>query len=406
MRVLMVSEDLPHLSMGGLGKHAMTLACALERAGHKVDILGNGDVRSDEMRDEYGFAGEFFGHIRGHQIGGKEKQLGIFNPLKRPLIAWRIAQAIMRYAPGYDVIHYHGHSPDVANLIPEHVNFVQTRHDQGSDCLRHTRFRNHDICTETSPVACALCATPNPNFVQVMISARVVRQYRMRVVDALRRHKTIFVSDMLRRNLCRTAGDGHWGSVIHNFIDYSRLRQLAANHPHKSDKVEVLIAGKLWEPKGVEALLAEVANRVPDGMRIRIAGDGTNQGQLHETYSRDQIVLMGWQSYEETIGLMSIADIVVVPSICEESCATTVLEGLALGKPVLALNRGGTPELATYQRHPGQLRMFETLLELTDTLVTIREKTEAIDYPDFKGDVTCALPAILCLYRFNSVNVL
>jgi glycogen(starch) synthase len=57
-----------------------------------------------------------------------------------------------------------------------------------------------------------------------------------------------------------------------------------------------------------------------------------------------------------------------VPSLCEEACSTTVLEALALGKPVLALARGGTPELASYQHFPGQLQLAGSMPELAERL--------------------------------------
>jgi glycosyltransferase involved in cell wall biosynthesis len=57
-----------------------------------------------------------------------------------------------------------------------------------------------------------------------------------------------------------------------------------------------------------------------------------------------------------------------VPSLCEEACSTTVLEALALGKPVLALARGGTPELASYQHYPGQLQLARSMAELAEGL--------------------------------------
>ena len=59
----------------------------------------------------------------------------------------------------------------------------------------------------------------------------------------------------------------------------------------------------------------------------------------------------------------------VVPSIWEEPCGTTILEGLALRKPVLALALGGTPELKRYERWDGQLALFDSMEELVGALV-------------------------------------
>lgn len=396
MKILMVSEDIPHASMGGLGRHAMTLARALERAGHTVDVLGNANAPFEPIQKEFGFAGRFFERIRGHRIGWKEQRMGVFNPLKRPVIARRIARPILALALGYDVVHYHGHSPTVANLIPLSVNFVQTRHDQGSDCLVHVRFRNHGVCTETEPRACAACITPHPNRLQQYVSALAVTRYRDAVARAFRRHKTIFVSEMLRRNFCRTAGDGSWGAVIHNFVDYARVREYAQGPSVHNDMVQILIAGKLWGPKGVDAFLTEAAPRLPPTMHVRVAGDG--EAELRARFGSERIEFLGWRSYADTMRLLAEADIVVVPSICEESCATTVLEALALGKTTLALRRGGTPELTTYQRYAGQLRLYDSLDALVSALATTSDTALPCDDGDFEGDVMQRLADILSVY--------
>ena len=131
LRVLIVTEDIPYPSLGGLAKHAMTLARALISAGHQVDVLG-GDQHPLEVAGEEGeFAGHFFGELHGHLSGWGERRLGMFVLPRKRWIAQKFAQRIMARASDYDVIHYHGHFPNVGKYIPRHVNFVQTRHDQG-----------------------------------------------------------------------------------------------------------------------------------------------------------------------------------------------------------------------------------------------------------------------------------
>ena len=159
MRILIVSEDIPAPGMGGLAKHALALCRALVEAGHQVDLMGNQDCCIDCAGQEAQFGGRFFAELGGQYNGWKEMQLGLFMPPKRSWIARRFARAILRRAAQYDVIHYHGHLPNIAHYIPASVNFIQTRHDQGSDCLIHTRFRRGVICRETLPAACAGCRT-------------------------------------------------------------------------------------------------------------------------------------------------------------------------------------------------------------------------------------------------------
>lgn len=408
LRILMVCEDLPAPAAGGLGKHVLLLAKALAAAGHQVDLMGNAECRPETLKEPMDLPGRFFGELAGSQQGWKEVALGCFNPLKRAVIARRFARAVMRRAAGYDVIHYHGHVPDLAAFIPSHVNFVQTRHDQGSDCLRHTRFKNGQVCNETRPAACATCAHAAPNALQRAASTLSVVQFRKRVAQGFSQHKTVFVSDMLRRNLARTLGapPERWGTVVHNFVDWATLQPYWQATPVPATPRTVFVAGKLYPPKGIADFLAACSPRLSGGMQIVVAGDGPQEAALRERFAGAPVRLLGWCSYPDVLSHTARADTVVVPSLCEESCATTVLEALALGRAVFALNRGGTPELIRYQRYAGQLHLFPSLPALVDGLLVPVDETQAVPVPlDYADDISARLPELLAVYRAPSPSL-
>ena len=400
VRILLVSEDLPGPALGGLAKHVLTLARALVEAGHVVDLMGNGEFGVDQCVEIVARPGKFFGELLGAHAGWKERALGCFVPLRRAVTARRFARAIVRRSSGYDVVHYHGHVPDLAAFIPMHINFVQTRHDQGADCIIHTRFKNGAVCTEVDPTKCAECITQKPNAIQKWISGIAVAQYRKRVARGLRRHKTIFVSDMLRSNLARTFGNpkNEWGCVVHNFIDWSSIRKQLIVPTKVNSPVTVFVAAKLYPPKGIREFLAAIAHRLPAGMRVVIAGDGPNEIALRKQYSSDSIQLLGWCDYPKILAMTVEADVVVVPSICEEACATTVLEGLALGRMVLALNLGGTPELISYQQFPGQLQLFPDMIALVNAVLAVKPAEPQALPEQQPTDVGQRLPELLRVY--------
>lgn len=373
MKILMVSEDIPFPSMGGLAKHALALGRAFGKAGHQVDFMGNAEQPFSPDDPELALPGRFFPELRGCQRGWKEKQLGCFIPFKRETIAKGMAQAILKRAVDYDVVHYHGHFPNLGAYIPAGVNFVQTRHDQGSDCLTHTRFRQGEVCKATDPGACAGCATTRPNAMQRYLSATAARRYRRQVATAFRRHKTVFVSDMLRRNFCRTAGQGQWGWVVHNFVDPAPLER-AASAPLRPEGLPasarlIVYAGKLYSPKGIEPFLALAAPRLDKDTHLVIIGDGPQEQALRTAYASSQVTFLGWCSAEKTLAYMAGAETVVVPSVWEEAFGQATFEGMAAGKRVYALARGGTPELSTYELFPGQLRLFESMDRLVEELL-------------------------------------
>ena len=95
---------------------------------------------------------------------------------------------------------------------------------------------------------------------------------------------------------------------------------------------------------------------------------------------------------------------VVVPSLWDEPCASTVLEGLALGREVYALRRGGTPELAACAG-PGahRLRLFDTLDDMAVALLAHEGGSEpaATALAHFTGDLSSMADAVLAHYALH-----
>ena len=402
LRILMVSEDIPHPKLGGLGKHVILLANALIEAGHQVDLFGNNHWPYEPLAGDVQFQGRLFPALNVKHAHWKEKQLGFFNYYRRAFLARRFARAIRAVADKYDVVHYHGHLPIVANYLPKTVNFVQTRHDQGSDCLTHVRFRDNDICRTTDPRACAICATPRPNNLQRTLSAGSVTQWRKAVRGAFERHKVIFVSQFLRDNLTRTLGplDGNDVYVVHNFVDIHVLTAALAAAGTEDHAPDIFTAGRIDAAKGVGAFLAAAQGRLPPERHITVAGDGPELTTVRQAHSSNRVTFLGWTHHSDVIRLTARAKVAVIPSLCEESFGQTTLEALILGRPVLALRRGGTPELTRYERYPGQL----TLCDDMNALVAALAKPPSADqnapaHGDSSGDVHSAVPLIEAIYQ-------
>jgi glycosyltransferase involved in cell wall biosynthesis len=400
MKILLVSEDIPAPQLGGLGKHVVRLGNALLDRGHSVTLMGRAEIDYAECLGEVGFNGPF---IRGFDLkrtGWKEHVLGVFLPFKRLHIAKRIARSILARAADFDVVHYHGHYPMVGRYVPSHVNFIQTRHDQGSECLIHIRFRKGQPCRETDPRACAACATARPNILQREISAAAVRQYRRQTAEAFSRHKTVFVSDFLRRRFAQIVPSANPGTrlVIHNFIDRQALPNCGEPKAPTGNAKRIVIVGRIDKTKGVGTFLEVLSRRPAAGVEVEIVGDGPLRNEIEYSFSSPSVRFLGWCLQATTLERISCADAVVVPSIWEEPFGQTTLEGLALGKPVFALALGGTPELKRYERWDGQLALFDSMEELVDALVgkplDLREPQR-----EFEADVESFLPRLMAAYQ-------
>lgn len=403
LRVLLVSEDVPQPALGGLGKHVVALGNGLVRMGHHVTLLGSVEQDYEACREEMGFEGHFVSGLP-RTLGWSEVRLGFFNPWNRPYYARRFAEVITRLAPDYDVVHYHGHFPMLGLYVPGNINFIQTRHDQGSECITHLRFRQGDMCRSVDPRDCAGCMHARPGPVRTALSAAAVRRYRELTASAFQRHPVIFVSDFLLRNYRRAVPQADLSKAVveHNFIDESMLER----HPRRGSRprapggLRIHIAGRLDRAKAIVEFMDLLGDRMPADWSVRIYGGGPLLGELKARHGhRPQVQILGHKGLEEVYASVSASDLAVVPSKWEEPFGSVTIEALRLGVTCLSLRRGGTPELVGYGA-PGQLRLFDDLKAMADGLLAITPDTLPAQYPEgASADVQQRLPRLVQIYR-------
>jgi glycosyltransferase involved in cell wall biosynthesis len=112
----------------------------------------------------------------------------------------------------------------------------------------------------------------------------------------------------------------------------------------------VVSVGRLAEVKGFEYLIA--AASYLDGASVAIVGDGELRRELeqHAHASSARVTMTGSMSHDRIADAMTAADVVVVPSVVDragrvDATTSTVLEAMACGRPLVATNVGGIPEI-------------------------------------------------------------
>jgi glycosyltransferase involved in cell wall biosynthesis len=105
-------------------------------------------------------------------------------------------------------------------------------------------------------------------------------------------------------------------------------------------------AGRLTAQKSLERALEAVAG--VDGVRFVIAGEGPDrpalEGRARELGIADRVTFLGAQPRERVVELFHAADAAILSSSWE-NFPHTVVEALAVGTPVLAMDAGGVAEI-------------------------------------------------------------
>lgn len=167
--------------------------------------------------------------------------------------------------------------------------------------------------------------------------------------------RVIAVSYDLERTLARRIGLRDGVSVIHNGIDGKRftrnpsaIAKIRAELGVAEDEFLVGTAVVISKQKGLVHLLgaAERVVRADPKVRFVIAGDGPLRAELEEKARvsglGDKVRFLGYRS--DIPDLVSALDTYVLPSLWE-GLPLALLEGLAIGVPLVATTVGGNPEV-------------------------------------------------------------
>ncbi len=169
-----------------------------------------------------------------------------------------------------------------------------------------------------------------------------------------------------RRSWISTGVDPDKISVVWNGIDpaaYPRRRRgrggrLSPGLGLSPDAYVVMYFGQLNPHKGVDVLLRAWRRVAPAGRdaRLLVVGspfsdqDGGSYMAELERLADDRVSFIPRR--KEVVPILHAADVVVLPSVFDESFGRTVIEGMATGRPVVASRVGGVPEILTGRFEP------------------------------------------------------
>lgn len=266
-------------------------------------------------------------------LGGREREA--------PAASRRVRALVEKLAP--DLVHLHNVlQPIVMSAVAGGTPAVATVQDHRSFCPGRGRVLPDGTPCDQAPSVqrCARCFD-SPSY-----AAMITALTRKRAA-ALRGFQRVVVLSHYMAGELQTAGVAPQRIRVVPPFPWSPATA-AAPPPELPAGPLALAAGRLVWAKGFHTLLEAWSEARPD-LPLVIAGDGAARRELEEQAQRlglgpDRVCFTGWLARDAVEGLLTRAQLFVMPSIWAEPFGIAGLEAQAGGVPVVATRTGGVED--------------------------------------------------------------
>jgi len=350
VKILQVNKFL--YPKGGAEVVCLSLTEALRERGHEVRLFGMADSRNPESPD----ADCYPANVDYHASRGLGRKAGEALRTIYGFEARRgMEEMLRRYQP--DLIHahniYHQLTPSI--LSPARrmgVPVLLTLHDYKPLCPVYTFLRDGEVCERCLgktpwPLLSGRCKDGDP----VASSILFLEALLHRVLGSYRRGVALFSSPsgFLRDKMIAGGTPAERVVFLPNALPMPRnILDRPWEPPAGTSAPNLIWVGRMSHEKGLGSLLRAVA-ACEAPLRLRLVGDGPEETGLRELAGRlelgEKVEWLGRRSREEIPVLLAESDGSVLPSEWYENAPLSLLESLALGRPVIASEIGGIPDM-------------------------------------------------------------
>jgi len=329
-----------HYLKGGSEKYYFELAELMKERGHEVAFFSMKDEKNIKTGCKEYFVDEF-----DLNTGSKLKALDVIYSKEN---FKKMKEALEDFKP--DIVHVNNFQRQLSASIIKAINkknipIVFTAHDVQAVCPAITMMDiDGNVCENCMHGKYANCIKKRCNkgsTLKSIIGAMEGYYYRIHKIYTKKVNKIIAPSEFYKSKLVEDGIPESKVQAIHNFID---IREYDIE---TSDAGYALYLGRLSKEKGVINLI-NAFEKTNNGS-LYIAGDGPEKANIQsfikEKHLEDRIRLLGFLNKDEVKDAVKKSRFVVVPSIWYENCPYSVLETLAIGKPVVGADISGIPEL-------------------------------------------------------------
>ncbi len=359
MKILLVNKF--HYLKGGSEKYYFELAEMLKEYGNEVAFFSMKNEKNIKTANK-----EYFVEEIDLNTGNKLKAFDIiYSKLNKKIME----KVLNEFKP--DVVHINNFQRQLSASIIKAIEqrkipIVFTAHDLQAVCPNSAMLRNGKICEACKNgkyTNCMKYKCTKGSKLKSLLSVLEARYYRKHKIyekfDCIISPSS-FVGDKIKEELPKIKKM----NIMHNYIDLNKY----SNYVTK-DEGYALYSGRISEEKGIINLV-EAFKSIKIGT-LYIAGDGPEKQRIEqiikENYLEDRIKLLGYLNSEEMKKALANCRFLVLPSIWYENCPFSIIEALAMGKPVVASNIGGIPELIENEKN-GYLYQYDNIEKLKEAL--------------------------------------
>ena len=360
MRVMLVNKF--HWNKGGSEKYYFELGQLLKEHGHEVAYFSMNNEKNIKTGDK-----EYFVDEIDLNTVSKLKALDVIYSKANYK---KMIEAIEDFKP--EVIHVNNFQRQLSASIIKAANdkkvpVVFTAHDVQAICpaitMQDLDGNVCEKCTGGKYLNCIKKSCNKGSRAKSIIGALEGYYYRRKKIYTEGIAKIITPSEFVRDKFIKDGQNREHVICIHNYININDY------DVETTDKNYVFFFGRLSKEKGAKNLVKAFLKCSKGSLYI--AGDGPEKDEIikiiNNNKMQERIKLLGFLKKEEIINYISKSKFVVVPSTCNENCPYSVIEALAVGKPVIASNNGGIPELVVNNEN-GFTYKYDDINELTEKM--------------------------------------
>lgn len=355
MKILLVNKF--HYLKGGSETYYFELGRMLKNHGHDVAYFSMSNDKNIKTGDK-----EYF--VRNINMDSKDVRR-TFDVIYSSHNKKEMERALDDFKP--DIVHINNFQRQLTASIIDAVKernipIVFTAHDLQAICPASAMLNNGEICEKclnNSKFNCFKNKCIKDSMLKSFLGSVEGTYYEKKgfynKIDFIISPSN-FVGNMLKKQGITTEI-----KTIYNFVDMKKFEDYKIE-----DDNYAFYFGRLSVEKGIFNLIDAFA--MQEHGKLYIAGSGPEKEKIEEFIEQnnlhDRVRLLGFLSQDEVKKYIASSSFVVVPSIWYENCPFSILETLAIGKPVIGSKIGGIPELIEDNKN-GFLYEYDDVLGLS-----------------------------------------